>query len=216
MTRFFSFGGSTALHAGALGAVLLAGAWGFHREPPRAAVAPSRPVALDLRVDVPTPAVFEAAPLPETLPLAEAELEFEAETAVEELDVVPALSPTPDRAAPAFERPSKTGAKIPTASAAEPAPLVEYEVAAVEIHNPPPAYPAAARRRGQEGTALVELRILKDGSIADPVVLECVGSPLFAEAALKAVASWRYQPATLGGVPVDRVHRVRFSFKIQS
>ena len=52
-------------------------------------------------------------------------------------------------------------------------------------------------------------------SIADPVVVECVGSPLFADAALKAVLTWRYQPATLGGVPVDRVHRVRFNFKIQ-
>jgi protein TonB len=92
-----------------------------------------------------------------------------------------------------------------------PQPKVEAEEL-VEIHNPPPAYPAAARRRGQEGHALVEVKILKDGSVAEPVVLECVGSPLFADAALKAVAAWRFQPTALG----PRVHHVRFTFKMQT
>lgn len=207
MLRLWSFGGSTAFHAGAAGALILAGA-GLLHEPPRAALAPSVPVALDVRLDPPPAAVFETPRYPESLPLSEAELEFEPETLVEDVEGVPPLRPQA-RPEPAFDRPSRVSDRLPE-------PKVEAEVAAVEIYNPPPAYPSAARRRGQEGHALLEVRILKDGSVADPVVLECVGSPLFADAALKAVAAWRYQPATLGGVPVERAHRVRFTFKIQS
>ena len=205
--RFLSFGGSAALHAAALGAVLLAGAWGLRSEPPRAAVAPSTPVAFDLRRDDPEPVAFETPRLPESLPIAEAELEFEPEPLVEMPDV--GFTPVARRA-PRFDQPLSVGDRLP-----EPAPEVEAELAAVEIHNPPPAYPAAPRRRGQEGHVLVELRILKDGSVADPVVLECAGSPQFADAALKAVVNWRYRPATLGGAAVESVHRVRFTFKIQ-
>jgi protein TonB len=215
MMRILSFGGSAGLHAGALGLVLWAGTAGLRREPPRASVAPSTPVSFDVRRDDPAPVAFDLPSLPESLPLADAELEYEAERVEAEIDVLPAVSFSPERPAPSFERPSRVTIRVVAAAAPEPTPDVEAEQAAVEIYNPPPAYPAAARRRSQEGHALVELRILKDGSVADPVVLECAGSPLFADAALKAVSSWRYQPATLGGVPVDRVHRVRFTFKIQ-
>jgi protein TonB len=207
MTRLLSFGGSTALHAGAIGAVLLAGAWGLLHEPPKAALAPSAPVELDVRLEPPASTAFEPPHYRNTLPIAEAELEFEPETVVEDVDVAPP-APQP-RPQPDFDRPARMSDRLPE-------PKVEAELAAVEIHNPPPAYPSAARRRGQEGHALVQLKILKDGSVADPVVLECVGSPLFADAALKAVAAWRYQPATLGGVPVDRIHHVRFTFKLQT
>lgn len=216
MMRILSFGGSAALHAGAVGLLLWAGMEGLLREPPRASVAPSTPMSFDVRRDDPAPVAFDLPSLPESLPLADAELEFEAERAEqEELDVAPVLSFSPERPAPSFERASRVKGRVAAAAAPEPTPEVEAEVAAVEIYNPPPAYPAAARRRSQEGHALLELRILKDGTVADPVVLECVGSPLFADAAVKAVSSWRYQPATLGGVPVVRVHRVRFTFKIQ-
>ncbi|HEX7896284.1 MAG TPA: TonB family protein [Planctomycetota bacterium] len=210
ITRFLSFGGSTALHAGLLGAFVWAG---LASRAPEASVAVSTPVPIRLEAETedPSPVEFDAAPLPESLPLAEAELEFEPERVVDISEPVRAFAPSRERPA---ERPLRDTTRVP--AAAEPASEVEAEIAAVEIYNPPPAYPPAARRRSQEGHALIGLRILKDGSVADPVVLECVGSPLFAEAALKAVIDWRYQPATLGGVPVDRVHRVRFTFKIQT
>lgn len=208
--RFLSFGGSAALHAGAFGVNLWTGAQGLVTEPPRAPVAPSTPVAFDIHRDDPAPVAYEVPSLAASLLTAEAELVLEAETVVEESEIA-ALPPPEERPAPAFDRPSRVRDLLP-----EPAPEAVAEEAAFEVYNPPPAYPASARRRGQEGNALLELRILKDGSVPDPVVVECVGSPLFADSALKAVGSWLYQPATLGGVPVERVHRVRFTFKIQT
>lgn len=209
MTRLLSFGGSTAIHVGLVGGVVLAGWLGY--QPPQSTVAshPPVPLSFDVRHDSPAPTTFEAPALPETLPLPEPEMDFQAETALEDLE-----TPVPDlpgeRPAPSFHRPLVLSARLP-----EPAPLVESETAPMEIHNPPPAYPPAARRRSREGHVIVELRILTDGRAAAPMVVECDGSPLFAEAALKAVENWRYQPATLGGIPVERVHRVRFTFKIR-
>lgn len=93
-------------------------------------------------------------------------------------------------------------------------PQVESEEAPVELQNPPPSYPAAARRRGEEGHVVVELRVLADGNVADPTVVESSGSPLFVKSVLSAVAAWRYRPATLGGKAVERVQRVRFLFRL--
>jgi periplasmic protein TonB len=215
MMRILSFGGSAALHAGALGVLLWAGVLGVSYERPVASVAPSRPVSFDVHRDDPSPVSFESDSRPDSLPLAEAELEFEADPPVEELDTAVPLVVVPDQPAPNLNRPLRTNVRAPTA-AADPTPLVESEIAPLLILNPTPSYPPAARRRSLEGHVLVEIRILKDGSVADPVIVESVGSPLFADEVLKVIAAWRYQPASLGGVPVERVQRVRFLFKITS
>ncbi|GAA0585504.1 energy transducer TonB [Rhizomicrobium electricum] len=61
-------------------------------------------------------------------------------------------------------------------------------------------------RNGPMPDALVLLRatVTKDGILKDPKVVRLIGASKFAEAALESVKDWRYQPATRGGVPVDR------------
>ena len=46
-------------------------------------------------------------------------------------------------------------------------------------------------------------------------VLDWAGSESFIDAASEAVSGWRYAPATIGGRPVDRLHRIRFTFKLR-
>jgi periplasmic protein TonB len=193
MAKLGSVLGSGALHAAAAGLCLL--------EPvddlPRASVAapPPSPLSVDIRLD--SPVSFEREAL-DSLPLADAaDLELAPEGEEPRRNDRFVLSPN-------FERPLTTRERVP-------APEVQAEEAAVEIFNPPPAYPAAARRRGHEGHVLVELRVRADGSVADPRVVECAGSPLFAEAALEAVRAWRYAP-----LRAERAHRVRFAFKLRA
>ncbi len=61
------------------------------------------------------------------------------------------------------------------------------------IHKVQPAYPTEAKQQGLEGVVLIDVRVRKDGAIADARVTR--GHPMLAEAALAAVRQWRYEPS---------------------
>ncbi|HEY5672260.1 MAG TPA: energy transducer TonB [Malonomonas sp.] len=79
--------------------------------------------------------------------------------------------------------------------------------------NPRPVYPEVSRRRGQQGTVLLEVAVLDDGSVEKAIVTQSSGFRLLDRAALTAVRRWRFHPATSAGlvvasrvvVPVDFV-----------
>jgi protein TonB len=68
--------------------------------------------------------------------------------------------------------------------------------------SPPLVYPALARASGWEGTAWIRATVEPDGGVLEASVERSSGFPLLDEAALSAVRSWRFAPATAGGVPV--------------
>lgn len=70
--------------------------------------------------------------------------------------------------------------------------------------NPPPVYPAAARRREQQGTVTVRVLIGADGSVERAEVAESSGFDSLDDAALDTVRSrWRFVPARHGGLAVE-------------
>jgi protein TonB len=68
-----------------------------------------------------------------------------------------------------------------------------------------PDYPARAAARGIEGWVIVQFTITPTGSVRDPLVVEAMPRNVFDDAALKAIARWRYNPKIEGGVAVERV-----------
>ena len=68
-----------------------------------------------------------------------------------------------------------------------------------------PDYPPRALARGIEGWVIVQFTISETGTVKDPVVVEAKPSDIFDEAALKAIARWRYNPRVEGGIAVERV-----------
>jgi len=66
------------------------------------------------------------------------------------------------------------------------------------LEQPMPKYPAALAPRQVEGTAAVRFYVDQDGRVRLPELIEAT-SPEFAEAALAAVAQWRYEPPQEGG-----------------
>jgi periplasmic protein TonB len=71
--------------------------------------------------------------------------------------------------------------------------------------NEKPRYPAAARRKGVEGTVVFAFDVLEDGSVANPQIL---GGPAeLADCVLRAVLSWRFVAAHRGS------EKVRFHLK---
>src|SRR6266511_3381700 len=81
------------------------------------------------------------------------------------------------------------------------------------IHKVQPAYPAEAKKDKLEGTVLIEVRIGKDGKVADARVKS--GHPTLAEAALAAVRQWRYEPV-LGRdkKPVEVALTITINFRL--
>jgi protein TonB len=194
---------SVALH----GAVLAFGPHvrGAHIEPPQILS-----VVLE-QVRAPEPRV-EALAAPQEPPKPEPRRERARPTPTPQ--PVPRRDPEPAAAAAATPMPQESESPAPRvdARAATPSPA-SPEIAAREpvsapdfraayLDNPPPAYPRAARRNGEEGTVTLRVLVNQDG-LATQVELErSSGSNLLDTAAREAVKNWRFAPARRAGVPV--------------
>jgi protein TonB len=79
-----------------------------------------------------------------------------------------------------------------------------------------PDYPPRAQSRGIEGWVLIEFTITAAGTVRDARVVQASPKGYFEDAALKAIARWRYNPKVQEGVAVERVGvRVRLSFNME-
>ena len=65
--------------------------------------------------------------------------------------------------------------------------------------NPPPNYPISLRQRGIEGTVWLRVRVDRSGLPEQIILFKTSGYRLFDEAALRAVARWRFRPAKSDG-----------------
>jgi periplasmic protein TonB len=68
-----------------------------------------------------------------------------------------------------------------------------------------PDYPPRAVTTGTEGWVKVQFSITTIGSVRDAFVVEADPPRVFDDAALKAIARWRYQPRIQAGVATERV-----------
>lgn len=68
-----------------------------------------------------------------------------------------------------------------------------------------PDYPPRAITTSTEGWVQVQFSVTETGSVRDPVVVASEPGTIFDEAALKAIARWRYNPRVESGVAVERV-----------
>jgi protein TonB len=83
------------------------------------------------------------------------------------------------------------------------------------LANPAPAYPAASRRLGEQGTVLLRVQVMRNGRPQAIEVLAGSGSPRLDRAATEAVRRWRFVPATQQGRPVDSWLRVPIVFRLE-
>lgn len=85
----------------------------------------------------------------------------------------------------------------------------------IPVSTIPPNFPGDAVRSGIEGWVLVEFRIGADGSVSDAKVLDAEPRRgLFDDAALRAVAQWRFRPRIENGVPVPARARYTIDFSM--
>jgi periplasmic protein TonB len=106
-----------------------------------------------------------------------------------------------------------TGTKAPPPPPPPPPPLAPLiaPVAAGLIERP--RYPSPAKRKGIEGTVVVEFEILENGSVANPRIIS--GPTEFHDVVLRQVVTWHFRPASRGGKPVRYRMRKSIVFRLE-
>ena len=83
-----------------------------------------------------------------------------------------------------------------------------------KINAPSPQYTEIARKARIQGVVIVQAIIGKDGSVQNVKLLK--GLPMgLDKAAMDAVKSWRFKPATLNGKPVSVYYNLTVNFSLQ-
>ena len=91
--------------------------------------------------------------------------------------------------------------------------FVAYDDPPVVIGTIAPEYPDFAKRAKQQGTVVLEVEVLKDGSVRNISVKRSVPGGLD-EAAIAAVRKVKFQPGRSSGQPVDCLVIIPVEFKI--
>lgn len=102
----------------------------------------------------------------------------------------------------------------PVAPPAKPA-LAPPAFSASYLRNPPPRYPTAARRNGEQGTVTLRVLVSREGAPARVTVEQTSGSRHLDAAALEAVKAWRFVPARQGTEPVEAWVLVPIVFRLE-
>jgi protein TonB len=170
-------------------------------EPPEPEV---RPVAPDLDSPWPAPAEPELAEPAD--PLAALR-----NLPLESLVLSPPARPTPPVPVATEIAPTELAQAAPPAPSGVPAATGNFRPPSL-ASTPGLAYPRDAHRLGQQGSALLRIHIAADGRVLDVELIESSGHERLDRAALTAVRTWSFHPATRDGVRVadSLLHRVTF------
>ncbi|RLB13259.1 MAG: hypothetical protein DRG82_16000 [Deltaproteobacteria bacterium] len=80
--------------------------------------------------------------------------------------------------------------------------------------NPRPGYPRLARRRGYQGTVILEAFITRDGIPGKVRVFRSSGYRSLDKAAIRAVEKWSFEPGSKNGIPVDMWVKIPVRFQL--
>ena len=118
----------------------------------------------------------------------------------------PSAVPAPAAVAAAPAHPTAVADAAPTAPRFD----ADY------LHNPAPAYPAMARRNGEEGRVQLSVRVSAQGRAEQVEVRHSSGYARLDEAALATVRQWRFVPARRGEEAVAASVLVPIVFRLES
>lgn len=108
---------------------------------------------------------------------------------------------------------SSGGAKLLRDSTAE---MVSVRSKVRAGNNPRPEYPRAAREAGWEGTVILRVLVLPDGSAGNVTLHQTSGHSILDEAALSAVKNWRFIPAMDGNFPMQSAVHLPIRFDLRA
>jgi protein TonB len=146
-------------------------------------------------------------PLPVSQPIPEQEMLPKQDTSL--AAATPDLPAEPLGTEDIFEKPAEGKSLAPTSEAPVTLALPDYR------KNRPPAYPLRARRRGYEGTVLLEVLVAQDGTVASVRLVRSSGAEILDTAAKKGVKKWLFHPGKKGDEVVEMWVRVPIRFQLK-
>ena len=84
-----------------------------------------------------------------------------------------------------------------------------------KISSPAPAYPEDARSERVEGVVVLQTIIGKNGKVSPEVKVLLSPDERLSAAAIDAVRTWTFEPATLDGEPVDVYYNLTINFHLE-
>lgn len=81
--------------------------------------------------------------------------------------------------------------------------------------NPPPAYPAMARRRNYQGIVLLDVLVNRQGRVDKAEIAQSSGYRVLDRSAVKSVRQWRFEPARRFGRPIEMWVQVPIKFELR-
>lgn len=96
----------------------------------------------------------------------------------------------------------------------ETASVVNPPVAAAYLNNPPPPYPARARRLKQEGEVMLNVQVSSEGKPQSVHIVCSSGYALLDESAAKTVHGWQFIPASRGEEKISASVLIPVRFQI--
>ena len=123
--------------------------------------------------------------------------------------VAPSTSPP----ASSSSGPASTAPVAPSASQGEQTTEPDYKAA--YLRNPKPVYPPSALKMRIEGTVILRVLVLEDGSSGKVVLGKSSGNELLDRSALDTVAKWKFKPAQSKGKNVAQWVNVPINFSIK-
>ncbi len=165
---------------------------------------PPKPAAPPPQRPAPAPAPVQPAP---SLPVPQA------------AEPKPAAPPAA-HVAPASPPPKSEPAPAPV-TVAPPAPPAASKTdvsisASYSASNIKPTYPSMSKRLNEQGTVVLRVLVKSDGSAGAVEVKSSSSYPRLDQAAVEAVKTWRFNPATSDGKPIDEWYQVPIPFKLQA
>lgn len=93
-------------------------------------------------------------------------------------------------------------------------PVVREAVPLYKV-NPPPEYPRLARKRGYQGTVVLEVMVDQNGRVGDLRLFTSSGHSILDKKAMASVKGWLFEPAMKGDKKLDMWVRVPVRFELK-
>ena len=93
-------------------------------------------------------------------------------------------------------------------------PVVREAVPLYKV-NPPPEYPRLARKRGYQGTVVLEVMVDQNGRVGDLRLFTSSGHSILDKKAMVSVKEWLFEPAMKGDKKLDMWVRVPVRFELK-